>query len=1139
LATSAPEAYTPPHIARLIRDSRSAVEGERKLVTVLFVDLAGSTTIAERLGADTMHRVLERLFELALAEIHRYEGTVNQFLGDGLMALFGAPVAHEDHAERAVRAAIGVQRAIADHRADFRGADVQVRIGLNTGPVVVGTIGDNLRMDYTAVGDTTNLASRIQGLAEPGFVFASASTRELTADLFDWESLGTRSVKGRAEPVVVYRTGSSKRVRQGPEPTAHLAVQAPLLGRDHELAALRRAIHDAHDTGTGRVVEIVGEPGLGKSRLLEETRRAAVDDGVLWLEGRSLSFGATLSYWPFLDMLRRWLGVTEETPAAESAAILRTRLEAVAGGETDELIPYLAVMLGLPPEPALEDRTRFLDGQAMGLQLFRSVRRLVELLSATRTVVLAFEDLHWADTSTIELVAHLLPLGNALPIVYIGTSRPDADTPAAGLAELAREHHGERFLELRLHPLADGAGSMLIEHLLSGPAAADVRRRVIARVEGNPFFAMEVVRTLISTGAVVRDESTGQWRTTRALEAIDIPGSIHGVIAARIDRLDEDVKQTLKIASVIGRSFLYRVLAAVDDLDPALEANLAGLEELELVRERRRDPELEYVFAHALVQETTYDSILVERRQGLHHAVATAIETLFPDRLDEFAGVLAYHFTAAEAWDRAQYYLYRAGDQAGRMAGDTEAIARYQAALDAYAKAYGDRWEPLDRAVLERKVGEALFGKGDYDAADEHLMRALQLLGAPFPARAEFRRKIGSELIRQTLRHPGGRRLGMRRRATEAPVLDERCRIYYLIAWMDIFRDQERLPVATLQAFDTAERGASPRWLARSAMSMGFLFDAIGWKATAGRYLRFSQQMADELDNPVARGDAANGLAWHDVFAGRLADGHRTTLEAARWYEMAGDLHNWGASVGVAMEIERYQGELGQLLDNGAQLLKVGEETGDTIVRGWGQQTFGFVPRLLGDLDAAVEGAEAALAIFRSIPSHGSIAVAISDLAAIRMAQGDVVEAVRLYREAVAVLDAHSLRHFEAAWPRSGLAGALLSLAEQAATTSAREESLAEAEAAAKLALAHAKVYRPGIVKAARVAGTARWLRGDARNARSWWDRGLAEARSMGTRLDEADVLLEVGRRTEDAEVAATGARLMTEILASPKRDVA
>jgi tetratricopeptide (TPR) repeat protein len=905
-----------------------------------------------------------------------------------------------------------------------------------------------------------------------------------------------------------------------------------MVGRDAELRALEGAIDDAGTTKTGRIVALIGEPGLGKSRLLEEAHNAADPTGVLWLEGRSLSFGQTLSYWPFLDLLRRWLRVTEETPAAATYDALRSKLTDAVGDETDDLLPYLAVMLGLPVEPRLEDRVRFLDGQAMGLQIFRSARRLVERLARDRVVVLVFEDLHWADTSTTDLLEHLLPLTATTPLVLIGTSRPDRSTAAARLAEATATDHRDRYLELRLQPLADDAGAALVRHLLDGQGADDVRRRVTARAEGNPYFAEEVVRSLITSGAVVRDEAGG-WRLTDRTADVSIPGTIQGVIVARVDRLDDDVKQVLKIASVIGRSFLYRVLNALDDADTALDEHLAGLKELELIRERRKQPELEFLFTHALVQEATYDSILVDRRRKLHLDVATAIESLFPDRLDEFAGVLAHHFTAAEEWERAQHYLFRAGDQAGRMAGDAEALARYRQALDAYARAYGDRWDPVDRAVLERKVGEAVFGRGDFDTAQDHFHRALELLGAPLPPRPKLRRRIGAELVRQMVRHPFGRRLGSYRPGPIDPVLEERCRLYYLLGWMDLFRDQERLTHDVLIQLNVAEQGAGPGYVVRGAMSVGIIFDILGQPKVARRYHDWAERLAAELDHPVARADAATGMSWHHVYAGRLEDADAAGRESARWYATAGQIHNWGGAMGSALHVARYQGRLDRMRVDATKVLRAGEEAGDPMLRGWGNQGLAFATRLVGDVDGATEQVEAALAIYRPVPSYGSIAEATADLAACRLAQGRVDEAIELYREAVGVLDAHMLRNFEGAAPRSGLAEALLA---RAATTSdgpARAADLDEAARSAKAARTHAKAFRPGFPNAARVSGTERWLRGDANGAKSWWAKGLEAARAMGDRYDEARIQLDIGRLAGDDAATKAGEGIMDQIVAS------
>lgn len=1118
----------------MIIGSRSALEGERKQVTVLFCDLAGSTTIAERLGPDAMHQVLERFFEIALAEVHRYEGTVNQFLGDGLMALFGAPVAHEDHARRAMLAGLGIQRAVAAHGADFQGADLRLRIGLNTGPVVVGKIGDNLRMDYTAVGDTTNLASRLQGLAEPGWVYASAATQHLVADDFAWEALGEQRVKGRAEPVTVFRAVTARKEKDRAQ--ARLSVRSPLVGRDAEVGLLREAIAGLRETGDGRIIALIGEPGLGKSRLLDEVKRLPVAADMLWLEGRSLSFGQTLSYWPFLDLLRRWLGVTEETPATETYDQLRARLRVVLGEEADDVLPYLAVMLGLPVPEELQVRIKFLDGQAMGRQIFRSARRLVECLAQDRPVGLVFEDLHWADESTTELIEHLLPLTASLPVMLVGTSRPDPSTAAARVRHTASTEFPERYLEIRLTPLAAAAGADLVRHLLDGTDDDGLRQRVMARAEGNPYFAEEVVRSLITTGAVVRDEASGRWRVTREIDEIAIPDTIQGVIVARVDRLDDEVKQVLKVASVIGRSFLYRVLDALDDAGTTLDVYLDGLQQLELIRERRRQPELEFLFTHALVQEATYDSILLDRRRHLHREVATVIEQLFPDRLDEFAGVLAHHFTAAEDWEKAQHYLFRAGDQAGRMAGDAEALARYRQAIDAYARAYGDRWDPFERAVLERKVGEAVFGRGDFDTASTHFERALELLGAPNPPRAGQRRRIAQEFGRQMLRHPLGRRIRAYRPMPVDRVLEERCRIYFLSGWMDLFRDQERLTMDVLLALNTAERGAGPTHVVRGAMSVGVIFDILGQPGTAFRYHEWARTLAEEIDHPVARADAAVGRAWHHVYAGRLAEGYATGHDAAARYASAGQIHDWGGAIGSVMHIERYDGTLDRMRIDATKVLRAGDESGDALLRGWGNQGLAFAARLIGDIDGAIEQLEVALAIYRLVPTYGSIAEATADMGACRLRQGRVDDAIDCHREALGILDAHGLRNFEASAVRSGLAEALLTRAETTTDAGVRRASLEEAERATQLALRHARAFKAGFPSAALQMGTLQSLSGNQAGARSWWTKGLAAARTNGARYDEARIQAEIGRRTGDADASAAGATIMDDIIASWER---
>ena len=826
-----PESYTPKHLAEKILTSRSAIEGERKVVTVLFCDVANSTTLADRLGPDAMHALINGFFEVALAEVHRYEGTINQFLGDGFMALFGAPLAFEDHARRAVLAALDIQRAVRSLRADGRligASDITVRMGLNTGPVVVGKIGDNLRMDYTAVGDTTNLAARLEHLARPSEIYVSEPTYEMVRPAVECRPLGARAIKGKAEPVMVYEVVG---VRAGGQPNRGDArgFGTGMIGRAADTAALLAAV-ERLERGEGGLVAVLGEAGLGKSRLLAEVRRRGAGARVRWLEGRGLSFGQALSYWPILEIIRQAGEITAQDGPRETWIKLQSLVAGLFPDAADEIAPYLASLLGVLPPTDLAARLQHLDAQAMGRQILLASRRFLERLALRTPLVLVLEDLHWFDQSSTELIEHLLPLVDKVPLLLFGVSRPEAGTPAARLRDVARQKHAGRYTEVVLRPLSAEDNDMMLAGLLGTPDVPPrLRELVFTKAEGNPLFVEEVVRSLAALGVLAMDETRGVWRIRRALEDVRIPDTIQGVIMARIDRLDEDVKQLLKLAAVIGRSFFYRVLDALVDTDRALDQHLAELQDVELIRERRRLPEVEYIFTHALVQEATYGSILVERRRQIHQQVARCVEELFLDRLEEFSGVLAHHYAEAELWEKAHEYLLKAGDQAGRVAADAEALKHYRRAVEAYGRAFGDRWDPVQRAGLECKIGEALFRRGEHQQALDYLARALGHLAVTFPtSRSAVRRGIFREILTQC-GHRLASKLRLRRGETPArPGADERMQIYKAAAWMDYFGDQERLVYDCLALLNESERSHAHVGVAVGSSAVGLILDLAG-----------------------------------------------------------------------------------------------------------------------------------------------------------------------------------------------------------------------------------------------------------------------------------------------------------------------
>jgi class 3 adenylate cyclase/tetratricopeptide (TPR) repeat protein len=1125
---ASPESYTPQHLVQKILTSRSALEGERKQVTVLFCDLVNSTGLAERIGAEAMHDLLNQFFALALAEVHRYEGTINQFLGDGFMALFGAPIAHEDHPRRAVLAAFGIRRLVGQQREALvrpRGLEVAVRMGLHTGFVVVGKIGNNLRMDYTAVGDTTNLAARLQQQTEPGEIHLSDATYRLVEPYVKCRLLGETRVKGRAEPVVVYRLVDT-RARPEPRRRELRSVGSPLVGREVEVATFLACL-DRLRAGRGGIVGVLGEPGQGKSRLVAEVSRTVTDRGLLWLEGRALSFGQTLSYWPFLEILRRWVSITEEDDDAAGWIKLEQGLQGLFADDILEILPYLATLLGFRVPQEFEHRVKYLDGQAMGRQIFRSVRRLCERLAQRRPLVLVFEDLHWTDQSSSELIEHLFHLVERVPVLLCGVGRPERQSPAAHLRRVARTSYAAVYTEIVLSPLGPMASSALIENLVGSPHVPEpLRERIVQKTEGNPFFMEEVIRSMIATGAVAWDATAGHWRVTREVEQIAIPDTLQGVITARIDRLDEDVKQVLKTASVIGRSFFYRILQAVVEAGLELDRHLHDLQDVELIREKQLAPELEYIFKHALVQEATYESILLDRRRRLHRKVGDCIERLFADRLDEFSGMLAYHYARAEAWEKAQGYLFRAGDQAGRMSADAEALTHYRLAVEAYARVLGERWDPVQRAILERKIGEALSRRGRHGEAVEYLHRALALLGAPFPAAGVL--PVVRELLRQAV-HRIVPALVRWRSTPPTAAEQERLHIYGIMPWIDYFVDKDRFLLDVLLLLNFAESRRHTVGAVEGCTGLGIICDHIRAFRLADLYHRRALMRAKESGDPLAIGHAYLGLCMHESYRGALGPALEQGRLAAAAYQETGELRGWGTVTTMMAVVLFLRGEIDATLDWAQQLIRVGQETAHQLLLGFGLYVQGRVLCQTGRLDEAIAGLQQAVAVFGAMPDYHGVADAQGVLGQCYLRQNRIADAVKVLEESTNVIAVHALRGHQITVPRNALTEAYLGVAEHAQGVD-REVALKKAQEASHVSLRQGKTFRGGLPQAMRLEGTRSWMTGRYRAAQMWWTRGRKLAEELGIRYEMAMTVIEMARRMGDRQDLDRAERLLTDL---------
>ena len=664
-----PHSYTPKHLADKILTTRSSIEGERKIVTIMFADVAGSTAMFEKLDPEAVHEIMDGCFRLLMDEIHRYEGTINQFRGDGVMALFGAPIAHEDHAQRACHAALAIQTALTSYSetlASRYGIDFTMRIGLNSGPVVVGAIGDDLRMDYTAQGDTANLASRMEGSAEPGSVLVSDNTYRIARQFFEFAAPGKFQVKGKQEPVKAYRLIRPTEVETRIAASAAKGLTR-FVGRNREVETLKESFQKVQ-SGEGRVVGLVGEAGVGKSRLLLEFRNLLPKGGYAYFEGRCLHYGGSMPYLPVLDVLRSFIGVRE----GEQEQVIRQKLKGRILGLDENLsfiIPPFQELLSLKVE---DEEFVKLEPKQKREKTFEAIRDLLIRGSQDRPLVLVIEDLHWIDKTSEEFLNYMIGWLPRTRILLLLLYRP----------EYTHQWGSKSYYRMiGVGQLSTDTSAELVGAILEGgDVVPELRETILSRAAGNPLFMEELTHTLLENGSIQREED--RYVLARDVSSAQVPDTIQGIIAARMDRLEESLKRIMQVAAVIGREFAFRILETITEMKDDLKSGLINLQGLEFIYEKSHFPDLEYIFRHALVQEVAYNSLLVNRRKEIHEKIGRAIESLHPLRLEEFSEMLAYHYTKSGNLLKAYEYLKASGKKAVRNDAVSEAIRFYKEAIE-------------------------------------------------------------------------------------------------------------------------------------------------------------------------------------------------------------------------------------------------------------------------------------------------------------------------------------------------------------------------------------------------------------------------------------------------------------------------
>ena len=713
-----PQSYTPKYLAEKILTSKAALEGERKQVTVLFADIKGSMELLADRDPEEARKLLDPVLEQMMEAVHRYEGTVNQVMGDGIMALFGAPLAHEDHAVRASYAALDMQAAMSRYAEEVRhsfGIEIQIRIGLNSGEVVVRAIGNDLRMDYTAVGQTTHLAARMEQLARPGTTRLTAQTLGLAEGYIEVKTLGPVPIKGVNAPVEVFEllSASSGRSRLH---TAAARGLTQFVGRDAELEQLRLALGLAL-TGQGQVVAIVGEPGVGKSRLVWEATHSHRTHGWLIVQAGAASYGRLTPYVPIMELLKGYFRIHHEDDDRDVREKVIGKLLAL----DEALKPTLPAFLGLLDVPVEDPTWIALDPPQRRQRTIEAVTRLLLRESHVHPVLVVLEGLHWIDTETQSLLDSLVESLPTSRLLLLVNYRPEYQHNWAG-----KTYYRQLLLDCLSPKTVDGLLALLLGTSL---ALEPLKQALIERTEGNPLFLEESIRTLIETKILSGER--GGYRLEKPGESVEIPPTIHSILSARIDRLPLEEKTLLQTASVIGKDVPHALLQQVVGLqEEDLHRHLAHLQAADLLYESARVPELTYTFKHVLTQDVAYGCLLQTQRRRLHARIADAIESFDPDRLSLHGDRLAHHAFLGGLWAQAVAYLGQAGDRALAVAAYGPAVSLFERALTALQH-LPEGPETRTQAVdLHLKTRHALQLLGDLGRCGQHLEEAERLAEA-------------------------------------------------------------------------------------------------------------------------------------------------------------------------------------------------------------------------------------------------------------------------------------------------------------------------------------------------------------------------------------------------------------------------
>jgi class 3 adenylate cyclase/tetratricopeptide (TPR) repeat protein len=1008
---AAPDAYTPRHLAGKILTSKAALEGERKQVTVLFADLKGSMELFADRDPEDARKILDPVLELMMEAVHRYEGTVNQVMGDGIMALFGAPLAHEDHAVRACYAALRMQEAVRRYSDDLRraqGVEVQIRVGVNSGDVVVRSIGSDLRMDYTAVGQTVHLAARMEQLAAPGSIRLTAGTLHLAESFVQVTPLGPVPIKGLDEPLDVFELVGAGAARTRLEAAARRGLTR-FFGRNAELEQLCGAL-DRASLGHGQVVAVVGEPGVGKSRLFWELTHSHRVQGWLILEATSVSYGKATAYLPVIELLRGYFGIESRDDPRK----IREKVTGKVLTLAPALGPAVPAFLALLDVPVDEASWHALDPPQRRQQTLDAVKRLLLRESEAQPLMVIFEDLHWIDGETQALLDSLIESLPAARLLLLVNYRPEYQHAWGGKTY---------YRQFRIDPLPPESADELLDALL-GPDVVlrPLKQLLVERTEANPLFLEENVRALVETAVLAGER--GAYRLTRPVESLKIPATVQVILAARIDRLGPEAKRLLQAAAVIGKDVPMPLLLAIADApEREVRVELTHLQAAEFLYETRLFPDLEYTFKHALTHEVAYGALLHDKRRALHARIVNAIETLHRDRLGEHLERLAHHARDGELREKAVHYLRQAGLKAFNRWALAEARRWFEQALGVLEAL------PESRSVLEQAFDVRLELRPALNQLGE-ARQVLQRLGEAesLADRLNDDHKRGSVCVFMTVIHMQlgelEKALAIGTRALDIAVRRGDLRLRIPATSVLVTTHYERGDYERVVELATGNLQALPAdWVherfGRSAPAsvydrcwLGLSLGELGRFAEAAACLEEAIRLAELTQHAYTVGSAYRAAGMLELVKGDWARARSLLQHAIAAFRTGNIVLLLPSTVSASAWVLAQLGEATEALNRlqeGEEFLGRQASSGTVGGQGWANRSMGRACLLLGRLDEARRIGEA---VVSSRDHHGFLAHALSLLGdlATHPDQFDAQRGEAHYRRALSLAEPRGMR---------------------------------------------------------------------------------------------------------------------------------